>query len=140
MLWESYIIHLFYVIKKELDNTSSQSTTLTTQLEGVCARAVRNCPYSEKLFTLKLKAIEKVSEIEMSTFEPDDYTTVINDAIGAKFLPTREACLNLHMVAHRIIRNQIMNLISKLSLKKFDVTELIQNVGKKRKRVSSQRI
>lgn len=134
MLWESYIIHLFYVIKKELDNTSSQSTTLTTQLEGVCARAVRNCPYSEKLFTLKLKAIEKVSEIEMSTFEPDDYTTVINDAIGAKFLPTREACLNLHMVAHRIIRNQIMNLISKLSLKKFDEAELMQNAGKKKKR------
>ena len=29
----------------------------------------RNYPYSEKLFTLKLKAIEKVSEIEISTFE-----------------------------------------------------------------------
>ena len=83
MLRESYIIHLFYVIKIELGNTSSQPTTLTTQLEGVCSRVVRNYPYSETLFTLKLEAIEKNSEIEISTFEPDDYI--------------REACLNLHI-------------------------------------------
>eukprot|EP00559_Dactyliosolen_fragilissimus_P000777 CAMPEP_0184868488 /NCGR_PEP_ID=MMETSP0580-20130426/30596_1 /TAXON_ID=1118495 /ORGANISM="Dactyliosolen fragilissimus" /LENGTH=1112 /DNA_ID=CAMNT_0027369415 /DNA_START=252 /DNA_END=3590 /DNA_ORIENTATION=+ len=148
LIWEKYIRHLIYLLE-ELNRPSSTPNDHTlsskpskqdvmSQLKHVCDRSVRNCPYSVNLFCLKMTALMKEVQYGLRMFEPDDLCDIVSEAIKAKFLPSREASLQLYMTANNFVKTRVLDLISAgTSSKSFDSIEKIDdcsNGKKKRKR------
>jgi hypothetical protein len=133
MLWEKYNRHLTYLLHdQESHPTPAQRASILVQLQNVSSRAVKNCPYSLKLFQMKLQAVVEEVEAGKKLLEPDDLMKIVNEAVEGKFLPDRNSHLEVHLAACRVVKRRIMSLISK-SMSSMDYDEP-ERLGKTQER------
>jgi len=108
-LWVAYI---YDVIKKE-NFLDQQSISI-----GLCDRAVNNCPYSVRLFTLKMRCVSNAyiddGTDNIDTLLSEKLVNVAKEATAAKFFPDAQSYLNLWLEVCRILRR---NLMYQMSLK-----------------------
>jgi hypothetical protein len=122
-LWLSYLRHLLFLVR---DNPNMAAL----RLRSVVDRAVRNCPYSLPLFQQKLRVHLLLADLKLSIFDPDEImTTVQEEALGAKFITSPEACLQLHMTAIQCMRRRILTMLAtdgKTTMLNYDDAEPVQ--------------
>lgn len=137
LVWEKYLKHLLYILYDDNggDETSIQDRASTlVALKHVSSRAVKNCPYSVKLYTIKMQAIMAEVEIGKMVLEPDDLMAIVQEAIESKFLPNKQAHLDVHLEACAIVKRRILHLVSnETSSKPYDQAERI-DVGESNKK------
>lgn len=140
-IWEKYLNHIFYVLHevKEDEEQVMSIDQILSHAKSVASRAVRNCPYSVNLFRLKMSVIQEEVYAGKKVLDPDELSTIVNEAISWKFLPSPESNLKLHFAAMSVVKQRILQLVSKgTSTMNFDeVDQPIENCGKKRKRNES---
>ena len=105
LLWLSYIRHLEYCAQAD--------TSAFSRLKSVVDRAVRNCPYSLALFQQKLYLHGLLADHGVAILDPDELQKVVEEAIGSRFITSKEACLELYMTAMRVIRRRLLFLLVK---------------------------
>jgi len=154
-MWEKYTKHLLFMLHNNNASTSTsdqqqQSSNFIqetlAQLKNVTSRAVRNCPYSIKLFSIKMTAILEEVNAGTKILDPDELMDIVNEAIEGNFLPTPESHVEIYMNACNIVKQRILDLVSRATSNiSFDETEscnnkdssLHNNNGKKRKRTDT---
>jgi RNA recognition motif-containing protein len=109
-IWLVYIQHLIYLIPKD--------DKLLTRLKSVVDRSVRNCPYSLPLYQHKIRNILRMASHGKSIMDPDEVMKIVKEALDAKFIVAKEACLELHMTAIEVLRRRILSLLASPSEKK----------------------
>ncbi len=136
IMWEKYVKHLFYILHDVPDKESMVVTQTLNHLKGVTSRAVRNCPYSVKLFKLKMEVIQEEVKTGRKVLEPDELINIVNEATEGKFLPTPESNVEIYIAAFGVVKQRILDVVSRAtSSMEFDEAEQIdKNRGKKRKR------
>lgn len=136
ILWEKYIKHLTYVLHDdEASTTPAQRANILIQLQNVSSRAVKNCPYSLKLFTMKMQVVLEEVEAGRKLLEPDDLMKIVSEAIDGNFLPDRDSHLGVHMAACRVVKRRIMDVLSRAtSSMKYDEPERLEKDSKKKRR------
>ena len=127
MIWEKYLKHLLYTIYDDNAETSIQDkASALVALKTVSSRAVKNCPYSVKLYIIKMQAIVAEVEIGNKVLEPDDLMEIVQEALESNFLPNNQAHLDVHLAACAIVKRRILHLVSKeTSSKPYDQAERI---------------
>ena len=116
-----------------------QRAQLLTQYQDVSSRAVKNCPYSVHLFTVKIETTVEVAKAGIKVFNPDDVMQVVKEAMDGGFLATKEQQLEIYLAACKIVKQRILELVSKgTSSMAYDEEERIEKEiavgGKKRRR------
>ena len=103
LLWVNYIQFLLTITK------SSPNILSPDVLLDACHRSVRNCPYSATLFKLQMhcRTLDLFSEIDL-----DSLLEIAKVSTEAKFLPSPEACLDVHMEVPRVIRRRLFKVLS----------------------------
>ena len=140
IVWGSYIKHLLFIVN---DNSGKKDALEIAQAldlaKSVVQRGVRNCPYSVDLFSLKMKILQNEVKLGRAILDPEQLTSIVNDAIEGQFLPTGESHLDVYFSAFSIMKQLILELVSKDSCNvPFDEAEnVIVSQGKKRKREES---
>ena len=137
IIWEKYIKHLFFILHEASDGEDALGISQTLDnVKSVAARAVRNCPYSVKLFSLKMSVIQEEVHFGRKVLDPDELISIVNQAVEGKFLPSPESNLEVYTAAFMVIKEKILDLISKATSKMaFDEAEQIYfKRNKKRKR------
>mmetsp|Transcript_5733 Transcript_5733/g.8607 ORF Transcript_5733/g.8607 Transcript_5733/m.8607 type:complete len:1054 (+) Transcript_5733:225-3386(+) len=138
IMWEKYIKHLFFILHDTPDKKAASAVVAQTfnHVKNVTSRAVRNCPYSVKLFQSKMTVIQEEVKSGRKVLEPDELIAIVNEATEGKFLPSPESNVEVYMAAIRVVKQRILNIVScATSSMDFDETEHIEkNRGKKRKR------
>lgn len=104
-LWVSYIRHMEYLVPRD--------RSVIPRLKRALERAVRNCPYSVLLYQQKLELQGLLADHDVSVLDPEELQKVVQDAIDSKFIPSKEACLNLYMTATTVLRRRILNILAK---------------------------
>ena len=136
LIWEKYLKHLIYILyndDSEENSIQDKASTLVT-LKNVSSRAVKNCPYSVKLYTIKMQSIMAEVDIGKIVLEPDDLMAVVHEALESKFLPNNQAHLDVHLAACAIVKRRILHLVSnETSSKSYDEAERI-DVGESNKK------
>jgi RNA recognition motif-containing protein len=127
MIWEKYLKHLLYTLYDDNAETSIQDkASALVALKTVSSRAVKNCPYSVKLYIIKMQAIVAEVEIGNKVLEPDDLMEIVQEALESNFLPNNQAHLDVHLAACAIVKRRILHLVSKeTSSKPYDQAERI---------------
>lgn len=145
VLWSKYLKHLSYMLhENKEDSTNGKSSVqqrahLLTQYQDVSSRAVKNCPYSVHLFTVKMESTVEVAKAGIKVFNPDDVMQVVKEAMDGGFLATKEQQLEIYLAACKIVKQRILELVSKgTSSMTYDEEERIEKEiavgGKKRRR------
>ena len=136
ILWEKYTRHLTYVLHDdESTMTPAQRAEALIQLKNVSSRAVKNCPYSVKLFTMKMQVVLEEVEAGRKVLEPDDLMNIVEEAVKGEFLPDSNSHLQVYLSACRIVKRRIMDLVSKAtSSMGYDESERLDDSKKKRKK------
>ncbi len=140
-LWTSYMKFLseeFISKRHDLKNGKQNSQELLQQqsriehgLLSASRRSIRNCPYSSALFEKRMTTIGLVS----TNLEPDDICAVIKEAVELGFLSSKEAMLNLRLVAIHVVKRRLLSLISLRSTRKdFDEEEMMNAIATKKQR------
>ncbi|CAJ1951481.1 unnamed protein product [Cylindrotheca closterium] len=106
-IWLAYISHMFRLSKED--------DTIIPRLKAVADRSVRNCPYSLSLFQCKLQVMQLMAAKKIAVMDPDEVTKTINDALNAKFLTSKESCLELHLTGVRILKRHILVSLAQAS-------------------------
>ena len=103
-LWLSYIRHLV--------DLAPTINSIVSRLQDVVARAVRNCPYSLRLFQQRLNSVVLSAKTGISVFDPDQLMEIVQEAISNKFLTSPTACLELHLTAIQAFKRHILFLLA----------------------------
>mmetsp|Transcript_9077 Transcript_9077/g.21576 ORF Transcript_9077/g.21576 Transcript_9077/m.21576 type:complete len:879 (-) Transcript_9077:974-3610(-) len=106
-IWLAYISHMFRLAKED--------KTILPRVKAVADRSVRNCPYSLSLFQRKLQIIQLMAANKMAIMDPDEVMKTISDALSAKFLTSKESCLELYLTGVRILRRHILVSLAQAS-------------------------
>ena len=104
-VWITYIRHLQY--------SAQEDRVLLSRLKRVVDRSARNCPYSLQLHQQKLSLLGFFAEQGATILDPDELQKIVDDAIESRFIPSREACLELYMTASRVLRRRLLFLLAK---------------------------
>ncbi|GFH49600.1 hypothetical protein CTEN210_06075 [Chaetoceros tenuissimus] len=145
VLWSKYLKHLSYILhENKQDSTNGTSSVqqraqFLTQYQDVSSRAVKNCPYSVYLFTVKMESTVEIAKAGIKVFNPDDVMQVVQEALDGGFLATKEQQLEIYLAACKIVKQRILELVSKgTSSMAYDEEERIEKEigvgGKKRRR------
>lgn len=136
MLWEKFVKHLMYIFHdEESSNTPARRADVLIQLQNITSRAVKNCPYSLKLFSMKMQVVAKEVEAGQKLLEPDDLMKIVSEAVDGKFLPDRKSHLDVHLSACRVVKRRILHLVSKAtSSMSYDESERLDKESKKKRR------
>jgi len=155
VLWVKYLKHLLYVLHNDSEDLDSDATSTSMsrakqkaetliQLQNVSARAVKNCPYSVQLFSVKMQGVLEEVQAGCKLLEPDDLMKIVNEATSGGFLPNQEAHLEIYLAACRIVKRRVMELVSKgTSSLDYDDTERLDTIaggGMKKKRRRGEEI
>ena len=141
-LWASYLNHLFHTISSDLEASNGKllgQSQHVALLKSASARAVRNCPYSVRLFGMKLKAISVTAKAGAAVYDPDEIAAVVTEATAGGFLPSAEAELEVHLRALGNVRRRILALSCTASpeevgvAKEFDELEPVSKFRKKKR-------
>lgn len=137
IIWEKYIKHLLYILHEASSKNDMNSVCIYLNLsKGVVARAVRNCPYSVKLFSLKMAVVQEEVQAGVKVLEPDDLMGIVTESIDLNFFPSPKNYAEIYLNACSVVKRRILYLVSKAtSDMAFDEAEsLTKQTGKKRKR------
>jgi len=139
-IWIKYLKHILYVLHND-DPESSLSphhrAKTLIQLQNVAARAVKNCPYSIQLVSVKMQGVIEEVQAGRKVLEPDDLMKIVSEATHCGFLPNQTAHLDIYLAACRIVKLRILDLVSKgTSSSSYDDSERLDTVagGVKKKR------
>jgi hypothetical protein len=160
ILWIKYLEHLLHVLhddrpligggnEEDSENlkTPTKTAKLLVQLQNVASRAVKNCPYSSRLFGYNMQIVLEMARAGKHVLEPDDLMKVVIQAINGGFLPTMEAHLEVYMEACQALQRWILELVSKgTSFLNYDDSERLNTTkgrnedggGTKKKRQRGQ--
>jgi hypothetical protein len=106
-VWLAYTQHLLHEVERD-DN-------MISRLKSVVDRSVRNCPYSLQLFQHKIRLLFLMASRGKSVMDPDEVMKIVKEALDAKFIVSKEACLELHMTAIHVLRRQVLSLLASSS-------------------------
>ena len=137
LIWEKYIKHLFYIMHEvPIEKKAKMMKSHLNHLKAVTSRAVRNCPYSVKLFVLKMSVIREEVQAGTKVLEPDDLMDIAMESNNLNFLPTPKNYVEVYMAACSVVIQRILELVSKATsnMAYDDVENLQKKTGKKRKR------
>lgn len=165
IVWVKYLRHLLYVLHNDSEDFDSISVTgsdadadatstsmskakkraeTLIQLQNVSARAVKNCPYSVPLFSVKMQGVMEEVQAGRKVLEPDDLMKIVNEATSGGFLPNQEAHLDIYLAACRLVKRRVMELVSKgTSSLNYDDSERLDTIaggGMKKKRRRGEEI
>ncbi len=133
MVWEKYAKHLTYVLHDSETDLSARIQALV-KLKNVSSRAVKNCPYSVKLFTMKMQVLSEEVEVGQKILEPDDLMNIVSEAVDGGFLPDKNSHLQVYMAACQIVKRRVLDLVSRAtSPNAYDQPERLDQTKKKRK-------
>ncbi len=132
-IWEKYVYHLTYVLHDSEADSTVRIQALV-RLKSVSSRAVKNCPYSVKLFTMKMQILLEEVEAGQKILEPDDLMSIVTEAVDGGFLPDKSSHLQAYMAACRIVKRRVLDLVSRAtSPNAYDQPERLDQSKKKRK-------
>lgn len=151
ILWIKYLEHLLRVLHgerpligggNEEDNetkelgqilkTPTKTAKLLVQLQNVVSRAVKNCPYSSRLFGYNMQIVLEMARAGKHVLEPDDLMKVVMQAVNGGFLPTMEAHLEVYMEACQALQRWILELVSKgTSFLNYDDSERLDTAKRR---------
>ena len=113
-MWEKYIKHLFFILHGTPDKDAASAVVVQTfnHVKNVTSQAVRNCPYSVKLFQSKMTVIQEEVKSGRKVLEPDELIAIAIEATEGKFLPSPESNVDVYMAAIKVVKQRILNIIS----------------------------
>ena len=114
IMWEKYIKHLFFILHGTPDKDAASAVVVQTfnHVKNVTSRAVRNCPYSVKLFQSKMTVIQEEVKSGRKVLEPDELIAIAIEATEGKCLPSPESNVDVYMAAIKVVKQRILNIIS----------------------------
>lgn len=143
-LWVSYVQHLARLVDQDRKAPKGEpigQTRYVALLRSACARSVRNCPYSARLFDMKMNSFAILAQVGAAVFDPDQLSAVAEEAIGGGFIATPEGQLEVHLNAIRHVNRRILALSCTASPEEggapprgYDELEPMDKSGKKKKR------
>jgi len=104
-VWLKYVRHLQYLVGEDKSQISN--------LKSVVERSLRNCPYSMQLAQQKILLQGFLSEEGVAILDPDELQKIVEETINSKFMPSKEACLDLYMTAARVLRRRLLFVMAK---------------------------
>lgn len=126
-IWIEYI----YSVQQLLASTESLKIDDSISLLSLTNRAVRNCPYSLKLFTLKMNMVAESQSPSggavIDEFDSDSIISIAKDACEGGFLPDIQQCLTIWLEACRVVRRALM--LAAQGKQKYDALD--EPAGKK---------
>jgi len=134
-LWIDYIQYLLSKKVEDVSLSTSDSITVfvgnTERLSNVTARAIRNCPYSLRLYGYRFNSLAGTSD-----FNPDTCLSIISQALQASFISVPQGALELYLSLITVLKERILSLISRTtSPKRFDEPEFLETLFKKAKKL-----
>jgi RNA recognition motif-containing protein len=145
-VWVKYLKHLRYVLHNDDSDSNLQpihrAETLI-QFQNVASRAVKNCPYSIELVSVKMQGVIEEVQTGRKVLEPDDLMKIVSEATNGGFLLNRNAHLDVYLAACRIVKLRILDVVSKgTSSSSYDDSERLDTVvgGVKKKRRRGEEI
>lgn len=143
-LWVSYVQQLACLVdqdRKASEGKTIGQTRYVALLKSACARSVRNCPYSARLFGTKMNSFAILAQVGATVFDPDQLSAVAKEAIDGGFIITPEGQLEVQLNAIRHVNRRILALSCTASPeeggappKSYDDLEPMDKSGKKKKR------
>jgi hypothetical protein len=143
-LWVSYLQCLFRLVDQDRQAAGCKplgQSRHASLLKNACARSVRNCPYSARLFGTKMKSLAILAQVGASVFDPDEIMAVATEAVNGGFMTSPEAQLEVHLNALRHVQRRIMALSCTASPEEggaqpraYDASEPMDKSTKKKRR------
>jgi len=143
-LWVSYLQCMFRLVDQDRQAAGCiplGQSRHASLLKSACARSVRNCPYSARLFCMKMKSLAILAQVGATVFDPDEIMAVATEAVNDGFMASPEAQLEVHLNALRHVQRRIMALSCTSSPEEggaqpraYDASEPMDKSTKKKRR------
>jgi RNA recognition motif-containing protein len=108
-IWIEYIDS----VRQRFANKEPIKVDESVNLQSLVNRSVRNCPYSLRLFTLKMNIVAEsqttMGGAVVDDFDSDTITSIAKDACEGGFLPDLQQCLSVWLEACRVVRRALMS-------------------------------
>ena len=131
-----WIAYIHSVSRHRSQKQLSKGPNVDVNAMSLVNRAVRNCPYSLKLFYLKMHLVATSSTSDGSTthgFNSDSIVSIAKEACDGGFLQDVEQYLSVWLEACRVVRRALMSAVQgKLRYDEYDAPSTKENGDNKK--------